>query len=204
MEKKVTDFLTHCKDCLSFTGKKTKEPIQPHQVPGVSWEKVAVDLFGPMPSSRHVVVVQDLATRYPAAKIVTSTKASNVLPALGDIYNDLGNPDKQLSDNGPPFNSNEMSQFAAKRNIELQKIPPLHPSANPAECFMRPLGKAMKIAHYNKAPESEALQKLLTNYRDTPHPATGVSPSAMMFRDGQSSQFPRKTATNIEIEQAKS
>ena len=31
----------------------------------------------------------------------------------------------------------------------------------------------MKIAQHNKTPENEALEKLLVNYRDTPHPATG-------------------------------
>ena len=75
-----------------------------------------------------------------------------------------------------------MENFATKRNIELQKIPPLHPSANPVETFMWPLGKTMKIAQHNKTPENEALEKLLVNYRDTPHPAIGVIPSAMLFR----------------------
>ena len=31
--------------------------------------------------------------------------------------------------------------------INLQNIPPLHPSSNPAETFMRPQGKTMKTAH---------------------------------------------------------
>ena len=38
-----------------------------------------------MPSSNHIVVVQDLTSQYPAAKIVSSTKASKVIPALADI-----------------------------------------------------------------------------------------------------------------------
>ena len=45
-----------------------------------------MDLYGPMPSSRHVVVVHDLASRYPAAKLGSSTKAEEVLPVLADIY----------------------------------------------------------------------------------------------------------------------
>ena len=151
---------------------------------------VAVDLFGPMPSSHHVVVVQDLASRYPSAKIVSSTKAAKVLPALTDIYNTLGNPEQQISDSGPPFNSKEMEDFAAKRNISLQKIPPLHPAADPVETFMRPLGKAMKIAYHNKVPENDALNHLLMNYRDTPHPAIGVAPAAMLFRNAHQSNFP--------------
>ena len=74
-------------------------------MPNKCWETVAVDLFGPMPSSRHVVIVQDLGSRYPAAKLVTSTKADKVIPALEEIYDEYGYPENQISDNGPPFNS---------------------------------------------------------------------------------------------------
>lgn len=195
MRTKVEEFLKTCLLCPAFSSKRTAEPIQPHSVPSKSWEIVAVDLFGPMPSSRHVVVVQDLGSRFPAAKLVTSTGASKVLPALRDIYDAYGNPKKQISDNGPPFNSQAMRQFTTDRGIEMQQIPPLHPSANPAETFMRPLGKTMKIAHFSKTPEDVALRQLLLNYRDTPHPSTGISPSAMMFRDGQEGAFPRVTVS---------
>ena len=79
-----------------------------------------------------------------------------------------------------------MTEFAAQNNIELQKIPPLHPSSNPIETFMRPLGKAIKIAHMNKENEKDTLELLLNNYRHTPHPATGLTPASMLFRDDKS------------------
>ena len=199
MNAKVQQIVNKCIDCQSFSSKKTNEPIQCHPVPQHCWERVAVDLFGPMPSSHHVVVVQDLASRYPVAKLVSSTKATKVIPALQDIYDTIGNPEHQLSDNGPPFNSRAMQDFATMRGINLQKIPPLHPSANPVETFMKPLGKTMKIAHHNKVQEKAALNKLLMNYRDTPHPATGIAPAAMLFRDSQQSQFPRQKVSNDDV-----
>jgi hypothetical protein len=122
-----------------------------------------------MPTKKHVVVVQDLASRFPAAKLVSSTSAKQVLPALGEIYDNYGNPKSQLSDNGPPFNSEEMEKFANKRDIKLKKTPPLHPQSNPVETFMKPLGKTMKIAIQNNTREDTALTQLLHNYRDTPH-----------------------------------
>ena len=177
-----------------FCDKKTCEPIKAHQVPKKCWETVAVDLFGLMP-----VVVQDLASRFPAAKLVSSTGANHVLPALADIYDSYGNSDYQLSDNGPPFNSKAMEAFARNRDIQLKKTPPLHPSDNPVETFMTKLGKTMKIAQSHRSSEKEALSDLLTNYRDTPHPTTDVTPAAMLFRDGAKSTFPRRA---ISAEQA--
>lgn len=203
MGKKVADYVSSCISCLSFTDKKTHEPIQHHKVPDKCWDTVSVDLFGPMPSSRHVIVVQDLASRYPTAKLVSSTSADKVLPVLADIYDTFGDPEVQISDNGPPFNSKQMSKFADNRNIKMQKIPPLHPSSNPVETFMKPLGKAMKIGNSNHQKETEVLSNLLKNYRDTPHPATGVSPSAMMFRDGQKYCFPRKAISESQVKDAR-
>ena len=59
---KVQKFVQNCVQCQSFTDKKTHEPER-------CWDNVAVDLFGPMPSSRHVIIVQDMASRYPGSKI---------------------------------------------------------------------------------------------------------------------------------------
>ena len=203
MNTKVASFLGECKECAIFSDKKCKEPLKAHEVPQKCWEKVAVDLFGPMPSKNHVVVVQDMSSRYPSAKLVSSTSADKVLPALREIYDYYGSPGTQLSDNGPPFNSSSMERFAAERDIKLEKIPPLHPSANPVETFMRPLGKTMKIAHYNKSSEKNALQSLLHNYRDTPHPSTGIPPAAMLFRNSMSGSFPKKSVAENVVEAAR-
>ena len=65
LNEKVHSHISPCKDCQIFTNKKTSEPIAAHAVPNKCWDKVSVNLFGPMPSKRHIVVVQDLASRFP-------------------------------------------------------------------------------------------------------------------------------------------
>jgi len=101
--------------------KKTKEPIKSHKVPGCSWDTLAVDLYGPMPSSRHIVVVQYLGSRYPAAKLVSSTKADKVIPVLDEIYGEYGYPGTQISDNSSPFNGQKMKDYSLPRTF-LVKI----------------------------------------------------------------------------------
>ena len=203
MNSLVEKFVFDCPECNLFSDKKVKEPQKSHNVPTKCWEKVSVDLFGPMPSKNHVIVVQDIGSRFPAAKLVSSTAASKVIPALTNIYNQYGNPQTQLSDNGPPFNSSAMEKFTQDRSINMQKIPPGHPSANPVETFMKSVGKTMKIANYTGCDEQSALNKLLENYRDTPHPATGVPPAAMLYRDGLTSVFPRKSINDRDIATAR-
>ena len=203
MFDKVKKFVQQCRSCSLFVDKKTKEPINHHVVPEKCWDTVAVDLFGPMPSSRHVVVVQDLSSRYPAAKLVSSTKGSIVIPALDEIYGEYGYPDVQISDNGPPFNGREMKDYTEGVGIAARFSSPYFPSQNPAETFMKTVGKAMKVAKYSKASEATALQSALTTYRQTPHPSTGIPPAGALFRDGVKSHFPRKAITEEEIEVAR-
>lgn len=186
-----------------FTDKKTKEPLKHHQVPKKCWDTVAVDLFGPMPSSKHIVVVQDIGSRYPAAKLVSSTKADKVIPALKEIYGEYGCPEVQISDNGPPFSSEKMRQFTSNHGIETRFSAPYFPSQNPAETFMKTVGKSMKIANHSKESEASCLQKALVSYRQNPHPSTGIPPANFMFRDGVKAHFPRKEISQAEIEEAR-
>ena len=203
MFSKVKDFVQECDVCSVFVDKKTKEPIRHHQVPNKCWETVALDLFGPMPSSKHVVVLQDLGSKFPAAKLVSSTKAEKVIPALERIYDAYGNPENQISDNGPPFNSYKMKEFTDSRGIAMRTTPPHYPNANPAETFLKTVGKIMKSAHYNKLSNEEELQKGLSSYRQTPHPATGVPPGAMLFRDGMRDRFPRTRLSDKDVKSAR-
>ena len=131
-------------------------------------------------------MVQDLASRYQAAKIVKSTNAKSLIPVLS------GNPLRQKSDNGPPFNFNEMTKFAENRNIEQVKIPPGHPVANNVKTVMKPFGTTMKTGNTQNLPEQETLSAFLTSYRDTPHISTGVPLAHMFFRDSYRNILPHQ------------
>ena len=135
--------------------------MQPLRVPEKAWANVNVDLFGPMPDKRHVLVVQDSLTRFPAAKIVSSTAEKPVIGVLKDIYTNFGNPEKHRTDNGPPFNSSGFAKFSKTRGIEHVKVFPYHPQGNPSETFMKPLGKGIKAAIYENADKQNALDNLL-------------------------------------------
>ena len=203
MFDKVKKFVQGCEECSMFTDKKTKEPLKHHKVPKKCWETVAVDLFGPMPSSKHIVVVQDIGSRYPAAKLVSSTKADKVIPAMKEIYNEYGSPEVQISDNGPPFNSEKMRQFTSSHGIETRFSAPYFPSQNPAETFMKTVGKSMKIANRTNESEESCLQKALISYCQNPHTSTGIPPANFLFRDGVRSHFPRKGASQSEVGEAR-
>ena len=202
MDNKIEKFVSDCSDCQMFTNKRTKHTITPLASPDKSWENVSIDLFGPMPDQKHVLVILDAASRFPAAKIVPGTGAKPVLKAMDDIYTDYGQPSSHRTDNGPPFNSQEFANYSRSKGIDHIKTYPYHPQANPAETFMKPLGKAMKSAHYNHENKEDALKALLSSYRSTPHPATGEPPGDVLLRGGYGTEFPRKSLSDVDVDAA--
>ena len=188
----MEDFVRDCKECSIFTNKATHDLIHPHQANQKIWDRVHVDLFGPMPDSRHILVATDNVSRFPAAEIVSGTSATPVLKALDKIYTNFGHPSSHRTDNGPPFDSRAFEDYSTEKGITHIKTFPYHPQANPAETFMKPLGKAMKIAYHKQADKQQALNQLLTSYRATPHSATGLSPGDIMMRGGYQTEFPAK------------
>ena len=74
----------------------------------------------------------------------------------------------------PPFNLKAMDIFIKKKNIEMKKIPPFHPSSNPVETLMHPLGKTINIAHLNDQPEKK-YQKVFYKVIEIPHMQQQVS-----------------------------
>lgn len=203
LNEAVEKLVKACNECLLFGSKNTKEPLSAHKVPQKAWSEVNIDLFGPMPNKKHILVVTDSMSRFPAAKVVPSTSSAAVVPSLDQIYSDFGQPDMHRTDNGPPFNSTEFKNYSKGKGIEHVKTFPYHPQANPAETFMKPLGKAMKAAFHSKQDPGHALNELLGDYRATPHPATGNAPGSIMFRHGYGREFPRVEISDDQVKQGR-
>ena len=200
----VQEMVKNCKECAMFTPKNRRNPLQPHKLESFNaWEKLSVDLFGPMPDQRHVIVAQDMVSRFPAAKILNKTDASHVTDALREFYQSYGTPLIHRTDNGPPFNSKEFKAFSEQHAIHHETSPPYHPEANPVEAIMKPLGKCMKAAHSQNRNKTEALGEWLAAYRATPNSATGIAPGDVMFRHGYGNTFPKKNpVTDEQVQEA--
>ena len=146
------------------------------KLPNAPWQEVSVD-FCEVEDSYLLVVIDDYS-RYPEVQLLHSTSAKAVIPHLDHIFSTFGIPKVLRSDNGPPFKSAEVKQFAAHLGFEDRKITPRLSEANgEAERFMRTLKKAFRTATALK----QELYSFLRNYRATPHSTTGVPPATALF-----------------------
>ena len=118
--------------------------------------------------------------------------------ALDNIYVSYGYPNIHITDNEPPFNSEQFPDYSRQKEIILQHIYPYHSHAILAEQVMKPLGKALKKAMMYHKTEQEALKEFLVIYPATPHIATGVPIGDFLFCVGYRADYHFRKPTEKE------
>ena len=139
---------------------------------------LAMDFLGPFPSGDYLLVVIDEYSCFPEVEIVKSTSAKSVILRLDTIFARQGIPDELKTDNGPPLNGVEFSNFVKHLGFHHRKVQPLWPRADgEAERFMPNLKRRVQTAVVEGKNWKQELYKFLRQYRATPHTTTNVSPS---------------------------
>ena len=186
----VTRYCQSCDICQRTIdrGGVRKVPLQCPPVVEVPFQKVAIDLIGPLapPSERKhrwILTLVDCATRYPEAIPLVSTTTEAVAEALLSIFTRVGFPLEVLSDNGPQFVSDLMKEVARLMSIKMIHSSPYHPMANGlVEKFNGTL-KNMLIRLCAERPRDwdRYLEPLLFAYREVPQESTQFSPFELLY-----------------------
>ena len=141
-------------------------------------------------------MVIDAYSRFLEVDIVRSTSAAAIIPKLDQIFATHGIPVILSSDNGRPFSSYGIKKYMKEKGIFYKKITPLWPQVNSeAEEFMKPLTKAIRLAHTEGKQWTNHLYDSLLNYRTTPHVTTGHPPEKLLFNRSIHNKLPHITPT---------
>ena len=165
------------------------------ETPDRPWQHVAADFKGPIIGngrSYYFHVMIDLLSRWPEVVMVRSTEFQKLRGYLEDAFALHGVPESITSDNGPPYQSKNWEKFGKEMGFKPIKVSPEHPEGNGvAERFMATLVKTTHAAiAEGKDPKIEIKRRLL-NYRNTPHPSTGKSPSDLMMNRPIRTRIPK-------------
>ncbi|MFH4977116.1 hypothetical protein AB6A40_003825 [Gnathostoma spinigerum] len=127
---------------------------------------VHIDFAGPFQGSKWFVLM-DTKSHFPIVyDMSTDTTAANVIRKLEEIFDAVGPCTEIVSDNGPPFSSNEMKQFFRRYGIIHRPIALYHLESNRmAERLVRSFKEAMKKELEGRENKKEALRKFLRAYR---------------------------------------
>ena len=98
-----------CIACQASSKPNPPEPLQSPPMPSHAWNEIEIDFCGPFLSGHFVLVVIDVYSHYTEIEILKSTAAPKVIPKLDITFARHGIPEKVTTDNGPPFNGNEIN-----------------------------------------------------------------------------------------------
>ena len=131
VSKDIEALVQSCTECQK-SATLPREPLIQSPLPNYPWEKVAADLFE-LNKTIYLLVV-DYFSRFVEIQKLTSTTSISIITVLKSIFARHGIPTTLITDNGPQFISNEMSQFSSTYGFHhVTSSPHYHQSNGQAE-----------------------------------------------------------------------
>ena len=198
--KDVENFANECLECRTTerTHKNFRPPCHPVALPRGPWEKIAIDIKGPMNNggSRYLLVCMDYYSKWPDIISLSDISSDCVIPELEKIFGRLGFPNTIVSDNGTQFVSNKTAKFLKECGIRPALVPLYASNQNGlVERFNRVIGDKLKECERFGWNVGQTLERLLFDYRSTPQSTTRISPFEAMhgrkMRDRQTKLHPK-------------
>ena len=151
-------------------------------MPKNPWEKIHIDIYGPLPDGNSIIGVIDETSRWPEIAVVRKATSENVVKCLDTIFACWGNPKVVISDNGTQFTSHAFRSHLEMLGIKHRLVTLYRPRANgEIEQFFRNLSKTIKICILQGKGYKSGIHRFLQSYRSSPRMTTGVSPADLML-----------------------
>lgn len=187
MDRQVEGAIQNCSVCQSADkkAKTTVAPLQPVPLPDRPWQKLAIDIVGPIEKApqecRYAITLVDYFSKWPEVKFSREVTTRSVTNFLLQVFSREGYPDEVVADNGSQFSSREVARFFKEREIRLTHSSVYYPQANgQVERFNRVFKNFIQLALLEHRTLQEAVTDYLGVYRCTPHATTGVAPALLL------------------------
>ena len=187
------DVVSYCRSCdicqrTIAKGRNTKTPLSKMPLIERPFQRVAVDLIGPIApitdrNNRYILTMVGYATRYPEAVALSKIDAETVAEALVTMFSRVGIPEKILSDQGTQFMSAVMQETSRLLSVRQLVTTPYHPMCNGlVERFNGTLKCMLKRMCAEKSKDWDRyLLALLFAYREVPQENLGFSPFELLY-----------------------
>ena len=170
MSSQVEEMISSCTECQSYGSDQVKQPLLPIPIPTLPWMQVASDIFHY--EGNNYILSVDYYSKYIEVSRLEDLSCQKTVEALKEHFSRQGIPEKLITDNGPQYSSIEFAQFAQQYNFEHTTSSPRYPQANgEAEAAVKTIKMMWR--------KSKDRHRAMLNYRATPIPDIGLSPSQL-------------------------
>jgi hypothetical protein len=185
----IRNYISQCLQCQTkkLIRVKTKQPMLITDTPFSSFEKISMDIVGPLSATSkgnsYILTIQDHLTKFSLAIPLKSITAIQVADALLKYFICIfGAPKIILTDQGTNFMSNMMKRFTKQFKIKQYRTTAFYPQANGAlERSHLVLIEYLK-QYVNKFTEWDELLEYATfSYNTSTHESTRYAPYELVF-----------------------
>ena len=188
-----SDTKKYCSSCdicqkTMQKGRIGKVPLGKLPVIDVPFQRVAVDLVGPLfpatdRGNRYILTLVDYATRYPEAIALKNIDTVTVAEALIEIFSRIGFPQEMLTDMGSQFTSSLMSEVCRLISLKQLTTTVYHPMCNGlVEKFNGTMKHMLKKVCADRPKDwDKYLSPILFAYREVPQDSLGFSPFDLVY-----------------------
>ena len=192
--KSIEKRIIQCTECLAFRASQRIEPIINQNTSKGPMEVVGIDLYES--KGQNFLAMVDQYSGYPWAGKLSSINAKSVIEFIQPIFDQFGNPEWIIHDQGRQFMSGEFQTFLRGRGIQSSPSTAYHPRSNGlSEACVKNVKHLFEKSHRNMAKFSENLQAL----RDTPTNKNGITPAQMFLGRRIRTGLPSLAETTLDI-----
>ncbi len=187
LNKDVKSHVRSCAKCQCFNKSgPPKAPLCPPEAIVNHFDKIAVDIVGPLTKSRSafrfLLTAMDLATGFPFAYPMRGYTAEETARNMLSIFSVIGSPAAVLSDQGSNFMSKVLESVYSKFAVARVRTSPYHPESNgKLERFHASLKAVLRKCITEKKDWPLVLDLVLYFLRNLPHSRHGHTPYELTF-----------------------
>ncbi|XP_011686344.1 PREDICTED: uncharacterized protein LOC105449050 [Wasmannia auropunctata] len=189
MKKDIQKFIQQCRQCQlkKLTRVKTKQPMIITDTPGNAFDKVSLDIMGPLPlthnGNRYILTMQDLLTKYSVAIPLREATSLSIADAFTKNFICVYSAPKTiLTDQGTNFLSALMRNLTKKFNIQHFKTTAYHPQSNGSlERSHHVLMEYLKTQVDKEENWDDYIELAMFSYNTSTHEGTKYSPFELVF-----------------------
>jgi len=127
MSEDLNKTMKMCRTCEKFSKQDRNEPLLPHKIPELRFQKVACDIveFG----HKNYLVLVDYFSHWIELRPLKNKSSSSIINELQEICSRFGYPQEIVADNNP-FASFECKKYYSAKGIIITNSTPHYPKSN--------------------------------------------------------------------------
>ena len=160
MSVDIEECISNCQICKKFQRRNQKEPMIPHEIPELPWNKLGSDIF--QFGGDDYVVIVDYMSKYPEVLKLKNKTATEIICKMKECFSRHGIPETLIADN-MPYASLELRKFAKEWGFKITS--PGYPTSNGlSERYVQTVKQLMRKAYENNEDPYPAVM----DFRDSP------------------------------------